>query len=101
MVCNDGRFVHCFIQAVPLLGSLYLMEIRLLSSYVKDLHVLLKVCWGQDWVSSDAQTWGEQTATHKHHPSKMKQKFCPCVTRGIAVLQGSNLQMDEPDFQNQ
>lgn len=35
VVCDDDRYVHCFIQAVPLLDGLYLMEIRLLNSYVK------------------------------------------------------------------
>lgn len=81
MVCDDGRYVHFFTQAVPLLGSLYLMEIRLLNSCVKHLYVLLKVCWRQDWVSSDAQTWGEQRTTHKHHPSEMSSV-------SVLVLQG-------------
>lgn len=45
VVCDDGRYVHSFIQAVPLLDGLHLMEIHLLNSYVKYLHnVLLNVC---------------------------------------------------------
>lgn len=39
VVCDDGRFVHSFIQAVPLLGSSYLMEICLLNPYVKYLQI--------------------------------------------------------------
>lgn len=35
MVCDDGRYVHCFIQAVPLLGSSYLMGIHLIKFICK------------------------------------------------------------------
>lgn len=100
MACNDGRCVHCFTQAVPLLGMLHLMEIPLLNSHIKYLH--LEVCWGQGWVSSVAQTRGEGEAADEQHPRNGDvAEFLSLCGRAMAVLQGRNLQMDEPVFQNQ
>lgn len=52
VVCDDGRYVHSFTQAVPLLDGLYVMEIHLLNSHVIYLHIhtperLLRIRIGQ------------------------------------------------------